>query len=85
MPPMLVDFMAGIDALSILSYSATAVCGHGGGGPHGKHVHTHHADYGDHFHNCRNIPGERSKGARHSILSEQECQKHGGEWHPSGY
>jgi hypothetical protein len=49
-----------------------------------RHYHHDHDDYGDHYHNCRNIPGESSKGAGDNILSEQECQKHGGEWEPSG-
>lgn len=99
----LVAFFAGIATLAILSYNATAVYAHGGGGHHGEHVHTHHEggehmhaaensaqhyhhehdDYGDHSHNCRNIPGGRPKGAGHNILPEQECQNHGGEWESS--
>lgn len=53
------------------------------GGDNVHHYHHEHDDYGDHYHNCRDIPGGSPKGADQNILSEQECQNHGGEWEPS--
>lgn len=48
-----------------------------------QHYHHDHDDHGDHYHNCRITPSVGSKGADGNIFSEQECQKHGGEWEGS--
>ena len=44
------------------------------------HYHHDHDDYDNHYHNCRDIEGGKTKGTGNNTLSERECQNHDGDW-----